>query len=283
MSGFELLRKAEIAYSLEHNPDKAFDLYQKCIKRIMRHENVCASAFPGGRRPAGLPADAPSETIAMAFRNFSGFFRDPRMNYTEATAPEAYKFLASFRPSHARDKDFSRFVSDRAKFVLKCLQISACMTLGLLAWDAKDRPTAAKRYKEALDLAETEPAFTSPSPPPGIETWIRQDLKQTRDNLAVLIANDEVNARMAEELTGVKGVGGTRKEVVDVPNVRVEAREGNAPSQEVKFTTATDACGNCGTRGVKLLRCSRCKKMPYCGAQCQKTHWKSHKPQCVAA
>lgn len=83
MSGFELLRKAEIAYSLEHNPDKAFDLYQKCIKRIMRHENVCASAFPGGRRPAGLPADAPSETIAMAFRNFSGFFRDPRMNYTE--------------------------------------------------------------------------------------------------------------------------------------------------------------------------------------------------------
>ena len=148
------------------------------------------------------------------------------------------------------------------------------MTLGLLAWDAKDRSTAAKRYKEALDLAATDPTFSSPTPASGLETWIQADLEQTRNNLAMLIQNDEMNARMAQESTGVKGAGGTRKEVLNVPNVRVNAREGDAPSQEGQFVTATDACGNCGTRGVKFSRCSRCKAMPYCGAQCQKVHWK---------
>ncbi|TEB29067.1 hypothetical protein FA13DRAFT_1735169 [Coprinellus micaceus] len=187
----------------------------------------------------------------MAFRNFVGLFRDPSMNYTEATTPEAYKFFASFRPSHAREKDFERFTSPDAKFLLKCLQIVACMTLGLLAWDAKD---------QALDLAATDPTFSSPTPAAGLETWIQADLQQAKDNLAMLIQNDETNS-----------LGG-RREVLNVPNVRVNAGEGDAPSQEGQFVTATDACGNCGTRG----------KMPYCGAQCQKAHWKTHKLACAA-
>ena len=83
MSANDLFRKAEIAYSVENNHGKAFDLYQKCIKRVMRHENVLGSIFPGGRAPPGFPNDAPTETIAMAFRSFTGFFRDPLMNFTE--------------------------------------------------------------------------------------------------------------------------------------------------------------------------------------------------------
>lgn len=83
MSANHLYRNAEVAYMRENNPNKAFDLYQKCIKRVMRHENVLGSIFPDGRTPPGFPNDSPTETIAMAFRNFVGFFRDPSMNYTE--------------------------------------------------------------------------------------------------------------------------------------------------------------------------------------------------------
>lgn len=66
---------------LEHNTDKAFEYYQKAIKKIMKNEDVLTPMFP--RRPPGTPADMPIETLAMTFRNFCGFFRDPALNYTE--------------------------------------------------------------------------------------------------------------------------------------------------------------------------------------------------------
>ncbi|KAF6753014.1 hypothetical protein DFP72DRAFT_903114 [Ephemerocybe angulata] len=277
-TGYAIFQNAERAYMLEHNTKKALDLYQKAIKRIMQKENVLTVMF--AHRPRGLTNDMPSETLAMAFRNFCGFFRDPAMNFTEATAPEAYKFLSSFRPN-SENKDFARFTSTRGQFLLKCLQISALGTLGLLAWDAKDRAKAAKRYKEALELAASEPLLTTAKPAAGLETWVAQDLRETRDNLRMLVQNDESNEEMLR-MMGVQG-GTTRREEVLVPNVRVEAREGNTPIQQGSVMSATDKCGKCGIRDVKMSRCSRCKKMPYCGPMCQKEDWKTHKLNCVPA
>lgn len=39
-------------------------------------------------------------------------------------------------------------------------------------------------------------------------------------------------------------------------------------------------CGHCSNTGDNLLRCSRCKCVYYCNAQCQKSHWPSHKVIC---
>ncbi len=39
-------------------------------------------------------------------------------------------------------------------------------------------------------------------------------------------------------------------------------------------------CVGCGSSGS--LRCSRCKSVIYCSQACQRTHWKSHKKNCVA-
>lgn len=45
-----------------------------------------------------------------------------------------------------------------------------------------------------------------------------------------------------------------------------------------------EACGGCGTKhgqgGAALLQCARCKERKYCGAECQKKHWKVHKKVC---
>ena len=38
-------------------------------------------------------------------------------------------------------------------------------------------------------------------------------------------------------------------------------------------------CANCNMVG-NFKKCSGCKKVHYCSAECQKTHWKTHKPEC---
>lgn len=40
-------------------------------------------------------------------------------------------------------------------------------------------------------------------------------------------------------------------------------------------------CSSCGAALKKRLTCSRCKMAFYCSADCQKVHWKVHKPVCV--
>ncbi len=38
-------------------------------------------------------------------------------------------------------------------------------------------------------------------------------------------------------------------------------------------------CAECG-KGGKTLQCTRCRKVRYCSRECQKSHWKTHKPAC---
>jgi hypothetical protein len=49
-----------------------------------------------------------------------------------------------------------------------------------------------------------------------------------------------------------------------------------------KDALAPAVCAQCRKEGGKLLFCSRCKTVRYCGAACQRLHYKSHKPNCSA-
>ena len=40
-------------------------------------------------------------------------------------------------------------------------------------------------------------------------------------------------------------------------------------------------CAVCGVRGY-TKRCARCGAVEYCSTECQKAHWREHKPECVA-
>jgi TPR repeat protein len=53
------------------------------------------------------------------------------------------------------------------------------------------------------------------------------------------------------------------------------ARPGVPTSSE-----CVDLCENCGDL-VTVKSCSRCKKVKYCGRECQTAHWTSHKKTCV--
>ena len=56
-------------------------------------------------------------------------------------------------------------------------------------------------------------------------------------------------------------------------NVGVASTAGNPPCA---------ACGRALDR-PKPLRCSRCKAAYYCNQECQRAHWRAHKPHCTAA
>jgi hypothetical protein len=38
-----------------------------------------------------------------------------------------------------------------------------------------------------------------------------------------------------------------------------------------------------GSSKATMMKCSRCKSVVYCGVECQRRHWKAHKPACKAA
>jgi splicing suppressor protein 51 len=46
---------------------------------------------------------------------------------------------------------------------------------------------------------------------------------------------------------------------------------------------STRSCANCKKTDVDLKACSKCKTAHYCGRDCQKTDWKSHKKVCSTA
>ena len=45
--------------------------------------------------------------------------------------------------------------------------------------------------------------------------------------------------------------------------------------------TKPPVCGNCQLAKPDLKVCSRCMKVSYCGRECQKAHYPSHKSQCA--
>ncbi len=65
----------------------------------------------------------------------------------------------------------------------------------------------------------------------------------------------------------------------------VHVSEGGQGQQLVQAVeqqvTARSQCANCGEGGFDMHRCSACQQVAYCGRNCQKAHWKEHKPQCT--
>ena len=44
---------------------------------------------------------------------------------------------------------------------------------------------------------------------------------------------------------------------------------------------AEPSCAQCGLQGVPLKSCGRCMEAAYCGTECQKAAWKTHKKECA--
>ncbi|KAF8869261.1 hypothetical protein CPB84DRAFT_1839606 [Gymnopilus junonius] len=151
--------------------------------------------------------------------------------------------------------------------------ITAGLTLGVLAWDNHDRATAAKRYREAIDVANTYSPFTIlPTGTIGWELYVHNDLLQAKSNLGTIVQNDTINAELVAQMGGKDQVPG-RRDVVDLPVPQMRVDKTGATTLESSMAFATNACSSCGKRDPKLQHCSLCRTALYCNAECQKAHW----------
>jgi len=162
------------------------------------------------------------------------------------------------------------------------MQIVTTAVIGLMVWDKQDRVTAAKRYREAIDLAKTPEIFNclgdsyGEAPKAGAQglkhfnLWVAVNVKQAKDNLKVLAHVDTMASAFADP--GSTPTGNLRKEQLPCRYMRSEA-DGTCTTAE-NHVVATDRCANCGKSDVMLSRCSKCMKVAYCGIDCQKADWK---------
>ena len=58
------------------------------------------------------------------------------------------------------------------------------------------------------------------------------------------------------------------------------ARMARASVEHAEFTERCKHCGNPAYVGTGLKTCRRCKSMRYCSVDCQRAHWRVHKPDC---
>ena len=65
-----------------------------------------------------------------------------------------------------------------------------------------------------------------------------------------------------------------------------KGKPGNKPKAKTKGKANwvnTFRCFECGKRGHNLPRCQQCAQAFYCNAECQRKHWRKHRPVCRAA
>ncbi|EAU91997.1 hypothetical protein CC1G_05984 [Coprinopsis cinerea okayama7 len=244
-SGLRLFLQAERSYA-GGRVDDTLSYYTKAITKILKSETLLAPLPPTFSHPA-----VPQEVLGVVWHNFAGFFRDPILKRTRENSPEAYKLLSSFRPNSHHE--FQRFSTEQEKTYLAGMRISAGLTLALMAWDERDRATAAKRYRDAIE-------------------------PDARKNLTALLKSDERLARCLAEVFGMTGAGEHRREVLGIGIIRIEG-DGRITFSD-NPQVASDRCKACGKRDAKLMKCSACKSVTYCSADCQKANWRDHKARC---
>lgn len=63
------------------------------------------------------------------------------------------------------------------------------------------------------------------------------------------------------------------------PGVLFSLAAGMMASKKPATSGPSGGCAKCG-KAAAPMRCSRCRKVGYCSKDCQRMHWKSHKPAC---
>ncbi|KAF9061062.1 hypothetical protein BDP27DRAFT_379211 [Rhodocollybia butyracea] len=128
---------------------KSSKIFRKAIKKILKEERFSLK-FPS---LVIVGSSDPREVVLYCWALFTHLFRET--NTMKFVNQEGYKLLNSFRIGHTHPRHVARFRTEADKILLKGIQIIMIGTIGLVVWDKNDRVMAAKRYREAIDLAKT--------------------------------------------------------------------------------------------------------------------------------
>ncbi|KAF6752988.1 hypothetical protein DFP72DRAFT_814593 [Ephemerocybe angulata] len=176
-SGYHFFKFGENMYKGGMVPESMV-WYAFALGKMANMEDVLQSV-PTADLPVKVPDDMPTESVALVWKTICEYFRD-KPDITAATCESAYSVLLMFAPGNELKPFQRRFLTtSKGTFLLKCLQVSGGFTLASLALDKGDRSEAARRYREALELAEGEVVgvFRGREPRPGLEMWIARDVE----------------------------------------------------------------------------------------------------------
>ncbi|KAF8126338.1 hypothetical protein EV363DRAFT_1434256 [Boletus edulis] len=118
---------------------------------------------------------------------------------------------------------------------------------------------------EIPDISGNTALHHACTPPRGRAEIAKQLLTEGRQHLDIADANGDSPRKMCV----IYG-----PEVTAVVQRWERKRKGEeAPWEEKR-------CENCKTKGSGLKQCARCHVVRYCSTECQRAHWKAHKPAC---
>ncbi|KZV83409.1 hypothetical protein EXIGLDRAFT_701467 [Exidia glandulosa HHB12029] len=209
-----LLDSADAAY-LAGDKKTVIALYVRMIEECLQDGYIAQRNLP-----VQLFHD-PCDNFAGIWRNFAGFFvsADIMMRPDPEEFPQAFDLLNHFGrrkswqlPQHW---SFSR-CGTRGILLLRAIQASAASTLGMMAMQAYDRPTAAKRFYSIYELVDKFPTFQCyldssecPSTAVGsVEVWAWRTVRATQTEYLGMVTFDHLAAMGL----GEQSLGPGRKE-----------------------------------------------------------------------
>ena len=170
-------------------------------------------------------------------------------------------------------------------------RVRALFTRGLASWSMSDRGEAARMYRRAISMASNAstqdrsvPVITTGYGPGGMGCYrqsagklIDYYAKISRENLDILTGttNREIDPGVDNPVC--------KQTMWPVGANSVAERDAQKRQLDNAMRMRSEDCAQCAKKreDVALKTCTRCGLVWYCGAECQRRHWKAvHRRHC---
>jgi len=125
----------------------------------------------------------------------------------------------------------------------------------------------------------------------GVKRARKKDQRASMGNMNIRLEsnNPEEFANMMKQLSNEGSNEGSMEQwqaqlqLQHMQNVKRQAERMKKENKGSVVKSRSISCAACGLvdSGDNMRRCSQCKSVSYCGKECQRQHWRKHKPFCV--
>ena len=143
-----------------------------------------------------------------------------------------------------------------------------------------DKETVMKILENmALKDPVTKVTMTDPPNSTATEQPVKTEKKKPPEQ-----KSSGTTSKKAAKVTQVKPSVSNQEKVDSANNSSHKVKKHKeGPSTTGSSTEKKRGCANCGEKVSSMKQCASCGKVKYCSRECQKKHWKTHKPDCKKA
>jgi hypothetical protein len=156
----------------------------------------------------------------------------------------------------------------------------------------KPAANTSQRKKTDAEKTETKPLKKEPSKKDGVMPPKREakppsteEGKPEATKDAKSLMKDEAKLPMKKQENKASAAGEMKPvppEKTDPVNSGALDEDDDRHKHKAEGTRSKGKCTNCGKSTGHMKKCAGCGRPRYCSRECQKQHWKLHKPDCIA-